>query len=257
MQIDVQVVPGADAPKIRVSCSDRTSVVPLSQLLLALRSLTDKVVQAATERERSAGHQISCKAGCGACCRQLVPISVTEADELPHLIARLSAAHRSRVMARFNDAISGLRDCSIWERLQTYSALRQDERSKLGLDYFRLGIPCPFLEEESCSIYAVRPLACRQYLVTSPAKNCSDPSPENIARVPLAADVLGALVKTEAHERNPPQHVPLTLALLRDVSQSESTKTVPAWMSLLLGQIKKIRNQQIVAGKEPGPPRAD
>ena len=38
----------------------------------------------------------------------------------------------------------------------------------LGREYFQLGIPCPFLEEESCSIYHDRPITCREYLVTSP-----------------------------------------------------------------------------------------
>jgi hypothetical protein len=33
--------------------------------------------------------------------------------------------------------------------------------------YFLQGVACPFLEAESCGIHPDRPLACREYLVTS------------------------------------------------------------------------------------------
>jgi Fe-S-cluster containining protein len=36
-------------------------------------------------------------------------------------------------------------------------------------------MPCPFLEDESCSIHPDRPLVCREYLVTSPAELCAGP----------------------------------------------------------------------------------
>jgi Fe-S-cluster containining protein len=84
----------------------------------------------------------------------------------------------------------------------------------LGLDYFRLGIPCPFLENESCSIYADRPLACREFLVTSPAENCRNPGPDNIAKVPLPAMLSETLYRFGATgERQPAFWFPLVLAL--------------------------------------------
>lgn len=247
MRVDFRVEPGPDGPRITVSCPDRTSVAPLSQLLPALQSLTNKVVDAAVERERKAGRKISCKAGCGACCRQLVPISRTEARELPDLIASLSEAHRSRVMARFSDTVSKLRVSGIWDRLEKYSTLPRDERVALGTEYFQLGIACPFLEDESCSIHAVRPLVCRQYLVTSPAANCTNPTPKTIAAVALGANVIRALTRVEAGEANKPRPVPLVLAPFLNVDEDESKNTALAWMRLLLGQIKKIRDEQIAA----------
>jgi hypothetical protein len=59
------------------------------------------------------------------------------------------------------------------------------DRLALGMEYFRLGIACPFLEEESCSIHPDRPIACREYLVTSPAANCSTLNREIVRQVPL------------------------------------------------------------------------
>jgi len=63
----------------------------------------------------------------------------------------------------------------------------QADWHQLGLDYFRLGIACPFLEDESCSIHPHRPASCREYLVTSPAANCASPTADNIAMVELPA----------------------------------------------------------------------
>ena len=48
-----------------------------------------------------------------------------------------------------------------------------------------LGIPCPFLEDESCSIHPARPLVCREYLVTSPAELCAGPAQEGVTPVPV------------------------------------------------------------------------
>jgi len=170
---------------------------------------------------------------------------------LPQLIAGLDEAHRTRVLARFGEAILRLRESGMLRRLEELSTLSKAEREELATDYFRLGIPCPFLEEESCSIHSIRPVVCRQYLVTSAPVHCANPSLRNIAPVPLAANVFGALTGVEAAESNPPQSVPLILALTASVGKDDSKKTVPAWMGLLLEQIRKIREERIAAGKEP------
>jgi hypothetical protein len=65
-----------------------------------------------------------------------------------------------------------------------------------GLQYFNLVIPCPFLEDNSCSIYAERPLRCREYLVTSPAINCNSPTKDTVELVDfpvLASQILSKL----------------------------------------------------------------
>jgi len=70
------------------------------------------------------------------------------------------------------------------ERLHDTSKCQKlAERRRLGEEYFNRGIPCPFLDQERCSIYQHRPMRCREYLVTSPAENCSNPSPETVRPV--------------------------------------------------------------------------
>lgn len=46
-------------------------------------------------------------------------------------------------------------------------------------NYFRQGIPCVFLKDNTCSIYEKRPEACRYHYVASPPKNCSHEMPED------------------------------------------------------------------------------
>ena len=56
------------------------------------------------------------------------------------------------------------------------ASLDRETAHALGLKYFALGIPCPFLEEERCTIHEIRPLRCREYLVVSPAEHCAHPA---------------------------------------------------------------------------------
>src|SRR5262249_11986502 len=80
--------------------------------------------------------------------------------------------------------------------------------------YFRAGVACPFLEEESCSIHPDRPLACREYLVTSPAENCSHPTEETVHMIPIPSGG-GKAVRALDRQTSPGRAgwVPLILAL--------------------------------------------
>ena len=55
-------------------------IAPVDLLPIA-RAIVQRIIEAAVA-DLPAGKEISCKAGCGACCRQLVPISQTEARML-------------------------------------------------------------------------------------------------------------------------------------------------------------------------------
>ena len=125
----------------------------------------------------------------------MVPISETEARYLSDLIASMPEEQRERVTARFAQAIELLASSGLLDRLRVAAASDAEERHRLGLEYFRLGLPCPFLEDESCSIHPHRPASCREYLVTSPAGNCSTPRAGDIAMVDLPAQVSRVLYR--------------------------------------------------------------
>lgn len=184
------------------------------QLLHLLRGLTDAVVDAAVEKSAAQGKPISCRKGCGACCRQLVPIAPAEAHRLRQVVDSMPEPRRSEVLNRFEAAHARLAASGMLDRLRAPARTDETSRRQLGIDYFRHGVACPFLEQESCSIYAERPLACREYLVTSPAEHCAQPTPDSIDCLPIAARVSHALRKLEAQQdREEWSWVPLITAL--------------------------------------------
>ena len=154
----------------------------LLDLLPATGEIASQEAQANIDRARSEGREISCRAGCGACCRQLVAISVVEATALGELVARMSPERQAVIRERFADGIRRLEAGGVLDPTEPtgdrYPIVRdlgnlRATLTDLGARYFRLGIACPFLEAESCGIYEHRPAVCREYHVTSPAENCS------------------------------------------------------------------------------------
>jgi Fe-S-cluster containining protein len=166
-------------------------------LLPVFRALAENIVSVAVSEQEAEGKKITCKKGCGACCRQLVPVSASEARRIRDYLEEMPEPRRSELKGRFAAAREALREAEMLPRLACGEGLSREEMFSLGLDYFHLGIPCPFLEEESCSIYDERPISCRQYLVTSPAKNCAEPTRGKVAVVPLPGIVSSALMHSE------------------------------------------------------------
>ena len=158
------------------------------RMLPVLQQLTNTIVDAAVTEAEAEGRTISCKAGCGACCRQLVPIAEMETFHLRDLVNAMPEERQTTIRKRFADARERLEKTDLFAALKKPVGMSSDDRRRLGIEYFKLGIPCPFLEAESCSIHPDRPLSCREYLVTSPAENCANPR-DNIEGVYVAEKV--------------------------------------------------------------------
>ena len=159
---------------------------PYETLLPIFHAITDELTARGIAREAAAGRMLSCRAGCGACCRQAVPLAATEARAIAALVAAMPDDRRAIVTERFAAGRAGLAAAGVATELEAIARIDRDARNALGIRYFRLGIACPFLEDESCSIHSDRPLSCREYLVTSPPDACADPSTGNVIGVPLA-----------------------------------------------------------------------
>jgi Fe-S-cluster containining protein len=185
----------------------------IRDLLLVFRGLTETFTELGVEVAAAHGEQVTCRRGCGACCRQLVPIAEAEARHLSELIQNLPSARRQTVLARFAEARGRLDRAGLLERLERPERFGDADLLPLGLEYFRQGIPCPFLDDESCSIHPERPLACREYLVSSPAENCADPAERPIRGIPIPARISQAVNRlgTKSSDRFT-RWVPLILA---------------------------------------------
>jgi Fe-S-cluster containining protein len=154
----------------------------LLDLLPATRVIANQEAEANIDRVRAAGKEISCKAGCGACCRQIVAISAVEAKAISDLVASMPAERQAVIRERFRDGIRKLEAAGLLDPSEPagnrYPVARecgsiQATMNDLGRRYVQQQIACPFLENESCGIYDARPAVCRQYHVTSPAENCA------------------------------------------------------------------------------------
>src|SRR5260370_39120383 len=157
--------------KVAHSITVPSAAVPATEVVPALQGLVNAVVAAA-----EVGKTISCRKGCGACCRQLVPISRTEGERLLQLIEVMPAERREILSRRFDAAAAAIEAAGLNERGEPTDR----ERS---VAYFALRIPCPFLEDESCSIHSARPPVCREYLVASPAELCAGATQEGVTPV--------------------------------------------------------------------------
>lgn len=85
----------------------------------------------------------ACRAGCAHCCYQSVGVTAPEVFAIyDHLRATRAPGPLEAALARVREADDATRGLAAAERLSP--------------DH-----PCPFLEDGRCSIYEVRPLACR------------------------------------------------------------------------------------------------
>jgi Fe-S-cluster containining protein len=211
--IELRVGPRATKLHVTVPRGD----VELGAVLPVARQMTEAVVKWAVTDAETAGKAISCRAGCGACCRQPVPVGHAEARRLSRLVDEMPEPRRSAVRGRFEDALVRLGKTDLLQRQAALAAADtggrpQDYYLEWCRDYFRLELACPFLEDESCSIHPERPLICREYLVTSPASECASLSCDNIRRVPIKASVFNAVRKLE-HGSGLGHWMPLVTAL--------------------------------------------
>lgn len=199
------------------------------ELLPLFLSFADAVVGAAGKTVEQTGEKISCKKGCGACCRQLVPISETEARWIRDLIDRLPLTRQVEIRERFTQARRRLAEAGLLEKLIHPESWKEGEGWSVAMSYFRLGIPCPFLEEEACSIHPDRPIKCREYLVTSPAERCREPSAETIKIVDLPFQMWTAVARLDNDSPTDQKirWVPLILALEWAEAHAQEPKPRP------------------------------
>jgi Fe-S-cluster containining protein len=199
---------------VEIKMSIPTGRVPPSRMLPVFRSVAENIIGSAVTRLEREGASVSCKAGCGACCRQLVPISETEARMLKALVDEMPEPRRGEVKARFESARTNIETAGLIEQLRRDKKPIGSEFRELGMEYFRQGIPCPFLEEESCSIHPDRPIVCREYLVVSPPENCARQNGEPIKSIRMPAEVSKAVSAIGSPPDAPFERwVPLSLAL--------------------------------------------
>lgn len=216
------------ALRIAHSITVPSRAVAASEVVPALQGLVNAVVETA-----ETGKAISCRKGCGACCRQLVPISRTEGERLLQLVESMPAGRRAMLEARFADAEGKVVAAGLADRVD------KSDR-ELSTAYFALGVPCPLLEEESCSIHAERPLVCREYLVTSPAELCAGPKQDGVT--PVAVPKLSMAARKLQDDADDWFPLALLLRWARARPGRSTKRSGPEWIQRFLRQIGRAQS---------------
>lgn len=111
------------------------------ELARSAMASTSRLAEAAVALSPSRG--LACGEGCSHCCFQAVGVSPPEVFAIhEHLHATRTPEELDGVARRIREADGRTRGLS-------------------GAERFSPDLPCPFLEDQRCTIYAVRPLACR------------------------------------------------------------------------------------------------
>jgi Fe-S-cluster containining protein len=226
---------------------------PFGDVLPVARQLSEQLTALGIEAAASEGRQVSCRAGCGACCRQLVAISLPEALALADVVSAMPSDRQALVRRRFAEALSRLEASGLLEPKQLDrdryltqpTAAGRSVAAPLAQRYFRQGIACPFLEGESCSIYTDRPLVCREYLVTSPAEDCGRLFETPVERIELPVRVGNVMVQL-AHRigGTPCETIPLVLALEWAEAHRDEFKQLHTGLDLVAELVSETAAEQ-------------
>lgn len=190
--------------------------VRVDELLPFMYAVDTAVIGAAVQAVEAEGKAVSCRKGCSACCRaQPVPVTPAEAAALARLVDALPEPRRTQIRERFADRVARLRAAGLLDVMLRLVPVDDPGQARhAAVRYFHLGMVCPFLDDDACSVHPDRPFVCRQYLVTSPPELCADPLTNPVAVVPIPAGPAGALLRAAEPVAGRPQlTVPLVLAL--------------------------------------------
>ncbi len=227
---------------VEMQLTVQANPVKPQRMLPVFQQITNLYVEIGVAAAKSQGKTISCQAGCGACCRHFVALSEIEAYDIAELVEKMPEPNRSQVKERFDQAVAHFTDIGWLERFENCGDYTDKESLRVLADYFKEGVPCPFLVDESCSIHEDRPLTCREYLVTSPAENCTDPSKYEIDLVKLPTRPLGHILELgQEKPLNGLNVVPLITALKQTAMKPNHfpEKTGEQWVTEFLQSVTK------------------
>jgi Fe-S-cluster containining protein len=235
-----------------------TGFVPVTAIVPLLRRLGDEAQAMEERRTTEAGKTISCRKGCAACCRMMIPLSAPEAFALRDHVRSLPIERQRHIADRLAQAESVLKEQGLWSQLaemgETAHPPDDEELEPVNRAYYALRLPCPFLEHEICSIYEERPAACRELLVTSPAEWCHDLLANPVEPLPVAvrmSPVLGLLWGELTN--GPARLIPLPVAL--QWAERHQGDNRPRWqgsqlLDRSLDKVWRFLSQAFQAGQE-------
>jgi len=223
------------------------------RMLPIFHQMANSFADIGVQAVESEGRSVSCKAGCGACCRQPVPIAEIEIYQIAELVESMPEPRRTDVKKRFADAVEHFRTIGWFDDFKKQydggrpkTSARQMKQALSAVHrYFAERIDCPFLEDESCSIHLNRPMSCREYLVTSSPENCATLSGEGIRMVPLPikpSKTIDQLAHSGVRAKEGIPVLIMALELAEAYPENLPEKTGEQWMADFFGRLTAAEN---------------
>ena len=195
----------------KIGAKDCTAKI--SDLVPIARAVSGRIIQIVTDKLASDGNSVSCRKGCCHCCHYLLPVSTPEAFRLAYEILTMPPIRQEAILRSTINAAKKIMELGLPES-ENNSPANKPDLIDISNWYKELNLPCPFLVENACSIYNIRPLVCREYMVTSPPDNCkknSNISPDTVTLPVTTAKVLMNIADDLESDRL--KVIPLPLAL--------------------------------------------
>jgi len=155
---------------------------------------------AAAEQEAyitSLSSSVSCHKGCVYCCSQYVSISIAHGLVITDYLYKHQEFldHFLRRYEKWLQTLAGTPALVTLEQYTTFSPVVRRTPQALLDDYAKLDVPCPFLLNSSCTIYAVRPICCASHVAISPPEFCMAENADSalICEMVLSSDGLREL----------------------------------------------------------------
>lgn len=121
--------------------------------------------------EKSCDIHSNCFKGCNSCCNQAIYLCSAEYELLKHYLSNFDSTSKNMLKEY------SLEICSKIDKNKIplfYASIPPNEiQTQINEEYFKLNLPCPFLKNNICSIYNIRPIICWTYRYYNNVKNCS------------------------------------------------------------------------------------
>ena len=142
--------------------------------------LNEQITEAQEDYTRSIGKKIPCKPGCSMCCNEFIAARLEECDAIAMYLYSDPLLMQTFIInyhdwhERLSSGDNILEKTTV--SYQTLFKTRNPNDKKMCdayiLKYAETYTPCPFLKDDKCLIYPIRPFVCSVYCVLSDKKYC-------------------------------------------------------------------------------------
>lgn len=242
--IDLEIDIDGEMIQFQIGVTD--GQMTLADIVPLAHTVADKIIDVTVAKIESDGDKIPCGRRCAACCSYLVPVSVPEAFWLPKQIFTGPAPQRRKMMRACLLASRHIlkhQPPELFISQKPESLQGPSEVNLISNWYKNLKLQCPFLDNQICTIYQARPLACKEHMVTGSAKACKgEHEKAQVVEIPVPMTDVLAHFAAEIEETEPETVImPLLLAWCdRNIERSHRTWPAAVMADHFVKTIKTI-----------------